>query len=257
MGRIHALRHSGVIGPFRAAPFLPVLYGGMWERYAVPLYRRDPKLEEHLLKNLTGLEESLHNAVFFTKRFACTSFFCFIRTREELQLLLREAGLIEEPLLMRSYNFPFTANLSDEERLLLRAVNSTGDITPALLARELGREPAWVEGKLRRLILHSDNPQGVAILRATIHWFRIDNFIHVHVLLPREARAHLRKLCKGIHWDFLKLPGESSETIPIEADFTGWGYFAEWKTRFDIAGFPPVGFALSAEERIHAKGFEF
>ncbi|TKJ37220.1 hypothetical protein CEE36_11190 [candidate division TA06 bacterium B3_TA06] len=255
--RLQALRHSGVIGPFRAAPFLPAMHGGLWARYVVRLYKLDLKLEERLVGNLSGLEESLHNACFFTKRFPRTSFFCFSQTAEELKLILREAGVEEEPLEVLSYNFPFSVVLSDEERLLLRTVNSTGEVIPSLLARQLEREPSWVQAKLRRLILHSDNPQGVAILRATIHWYRIDNFIHAHVLIPIEAKERLSELFKGLDWDELSWPGESSETIAVEADFRGWGHFAEWKSYLELAGFPPAGFALSAEERIHAKGFEF
>ncbi|MEA3311027.1 MAG: hypothetical protein U9Q76_02275, partial [candidate division WOR-3 bacterium] len=111
--------------------------------------------------------------------------------------------------------------------------------------------------KLRRLVLHCDNPQGVAILRAAIHWYRIDNFIHAHVLIPIEAKERLSELCKGLAWNSLSWPGESSQTVPIEVDFRSWGQFAEWRYYLELAGFPPQGFALFAEERIHAKGFEF
>jgi DNA-binding Lrp family transcriptional regulator len=256
-GRVQALRHSGAIGPFRAAPFLPALHGGEWTRYVVRLYKLDLDLERRLVRNLSGLEESLHNAVFFTRRFPTTSLFCFTKTREELQLTLREAGIEEEPLHVLSYNFPFSASLSGEERLLLRTINSTGEAIPSLLAGYLDREPSWVEAKLRRLVLHSDNPQGVAILRTSIHWYRIDNFIHAHILLPAESKSHLPAICRGLEWSILKWPGQSSETIAVEADFRGWGHFAEWRSYAELAGFSPLGFALAAEERIHAKGFEF
>ncbi len=255
--RLYALRHSRILGPFRAAPFLPVLHGGLWGRYVVRLYKLDIGLEERLVRNLSGLEESIHNACFFTRRFPTTSFFCFSQTPEELKLILREAGVEEEPLEVRSYNFPFSASLSDDERLLLRTINSTGEVVPSLLARHVERDTAWVESKLRRLILHSDNPQGVAILRATIYWYRIDNFIHAHVLIPIEAKERLSELFKGLDWDELSWPGESSQTISIEVDFRNWGQFAEWRYYLEFAGFPPQGFALFAEERIHAKGFEF
>jgi hypothetical protein len=255
--RLHALRHSRILGPFRAAPFLPALHGGEWARYVVRLYKLDLELEERLVGNLSGLEESLHNACFFTRRFPTTSFFCFSQTKEELKLILREAGVEEEPLEVLSYNFPFSVVLSDEERLLLATINSTGKVIPSLLARHVGRDPSWIQAKLRRLILHSDNPQGVAILRATIHWYRIDNFLHAHVLLPLEVKEKLPLLCRGLEWNLLSWPGESSETISVEADFRGWGHLAEWKSYLELAGFPPQGFALFAEERIHAKGFEF
>lgn len=256
-GRLHALRHSGVIGPFRAAPFLPALHGGLWGRYVVRLHKLDLEFEGHLIRNISGLEESLHNAVFFTRRFPTTSLFCFSETAEELKLILREAGIEDEPLEVRSYNFPFSVSLSDEERLLLRTVNSTGEVMPSMLARHLEREPSWIEAKLRRLLLHSDNPQGVAILRATIHWYRIDNFIHAHVLIPIEAKERLSEFCRGLEWNLLSWPGESSETVAVEADFSGWGHFAEWKACLELAGFPASGFAWFVEERIHAKGFEF
>lgn len=251
------MRHSGAIGPFQAAPFLPRLLGGEWTRYVVRLYKLDLDLEDRLLRGLSGLEESIHNAVFFTRRFPTTSFFCFTRTKEELQLILREAGIEEEPLQVLSYNFPFSANLSDDEHLLLRTINSTGEVIPSLLTRHLDREPSWIEAKLRHLVLHSDNPQGVVILRTSIHWYRIDNFIHAHILLPSESKSHLPRLCRGLEWSVLKWPGESSETIAIEADFRGWGHLAEWRAYAELRGFSPLGFALAAEERIHAKGFDF
>lgn len=257
VGRVQALKESGIITGFRALPFLPALEGGEWSRYVVRVHKPDPQALDGLMRELPGLEESLHNAVFSTKRFPRTSFFCFSKTAEELKLAARQAGIDEEPLHVLSYNFPFSASLSGEERLLLRTVNSTGEIVPTSLGRKLGKDSSWVETKLARLVLHSQNPQGVAILRATIHWYRIDNFVHAHLLLPLEAKSHVDSLCRGLRWRVLKWPPESSETFALEADLSGWGHLAEWKSYLELAGFAPQGFALFAEERIHGKGFEF
>ncbi len=255
--RLKALEQSGVISRFKLIPFLPALEGDVWGRYVIRLHKLDTELEKKLEASLAGLEESIHNACFFTRRFPHTSFFCFSRTIEELKLTLRELSLEEEPLLAREYNFPFKASLSDEERLILRVLNSTGETSPVVLAGYLGKDTAWVEAKLSRLLLHTDNPQGVAILKPTIRWYKIDNFIHAHVLMPYAAKANLPVLCAGREWNILAMPLETSETVAIEADFNGWGDFAEWKERCELKGFAPQGFALFAEERVHGKGFEF
>lgn len=255
--RLMALRHSRVLGPFCALPFLPTLLSGTWGRYLIRVYKSDPGLEEKLVRNLAGLEESIHNAVFATRRFPRASFFCFSQTKEELKLILREAGIEDEPWEILSYNFPFSSGLSEDERHLLKAVNSSGEVIPHILARNMGMDPAWVEAKLKRLVLHGDNPQGVAVLRATIHWYRIDNFLHAHVLLPSSAREHLSRICSGLNYSELKMLGESSDTVAIEIDFKGWGAFAEWKELLDAKGFPVSGFAFFAEERIYGKGYEY
>lgn len=256
--RIRALQDCGILGEFKPLPFLPALHGGLWGRYVLRLHNLDLDVAEHLERHISGLEESLHNAVFFTRRFPTTTFFCFSKTSEELKLILREAGVEEEPMKVLSYNFPFSANLSEDERLLLSIIDSTGEIFPTALARKMERASEWVDTKMRRLMLHSANPQGVAILRATIHWFRIDNFIHAHVLLPLEVSRRLDELCKGTKaWARLKWPPQSSETLAIEADFAGWGHFSEWKSLVELEGFPVAGFALAAENRIHGKGFQF
>lgn len=255
--RLTALRHSRVLGPFRALPFLPALLGGDWGRYLIRVYKSDLGLEDKLTQNLTGLEESIHNACFATRRFPRTSFFCFSRTKEELKLTLRNAGVEDDPWEILSYNFPFSSEPSDDERLLLRAINSTGEIIPHILARHLERDSKWVEAKLKRLVLHSDNPQGMVILRATIHWYRIDNFVHTHVLLPVDTREHLADICRGFEYNELKMLGDNADSLAVEIDFKGWGSFAEWKELVETKGFPVSGFAFFAEERVWGKGFEF
>jgi len=257
VGRLEALKHCGVIASFHAVPFLPALAGGVWGRYVVRLHPSERGLGERLAAGLEGLEETLHNAVFFTRRLPCTVLFVFSKTQEELDLLLRETGADAKPLLIKAYNFPFPTSLSPDERSLLRALNRTGEVAPAVLAERVGRDPVWVKTKLRRLVLHSDNPQGVAVLRATIRWYAIDNFIHAHLLLPQEAKESLAELFAGLTWSPLKWPAESSETVAVEVDFAGWGGLAAWKERVELAGFPLGGFALFAEERIWGKGFEF
>jgi len=255
--RLQAMRHSNIMGSFKIVPFLPALHGGVWGRYLVSLYEHNKNIEQALITTLSGLEDSLHNAVFFTRKLPVTSLFCFSRTKEELNLILRETGITNEPLDILSYNFPFPASISEEERTLLRLINQSGNALPNILASTLHKDVQWVKAKLKRLLLHSHNPQGVAILRSTIHWYRIDNFIHAHIILPIQAKPHLAKLCNGLKWMKLKWPAETPETIAIEADFSGWGEFAEWKEFMDIAGFSILGFAFAAEERIHGKGFEF
>lgn len=255
--RIKALEHSSVIGRFRAVPFVPSLVGGAWGRYIIRLHKLDLATEDQLINSLSALEESIHNACFFTKRLPHTSFFCFSRTKEELKLVARGAGVEDEPLLVREYNFPFPVPLSAEERMLLRAINSTGEAMPSALSNYVNKPLFWVESKLKRLILHSDNPQGVAVLRTSICWFRIDNFIHVHVMLPVSAKPYLQNIFKNREWAVLSWPGETQETIAVEADFKGWGDFAEWKELCELHGFEPGGFAMFAEERIHGKGFEY
>lgn len=254
---MQALEHSGIISGFRAVPFLPALSGGMWGRYAVRLHEQNPDLERRLMEGLDALEESIHNAVFSTRRFPRTSFFFFSRTEEEINLVLRELGISEKPFFLKAYNFPFKAELSDEERMLLRTVSRTGKVLPQLLARELVSEPLRIASKLRRLVLHSDNPQGVVVLRPTIHWYRITNFMHVHVLLPLDAKERLSELCSGLDWQVLKWPGESKDMVAVEIDFSGWGDFAEWKELCALKGFELSGFAFFAEERVYGRGFEF
>ncbi|MBN2380452.1 hypothetical protein JXM67_11695 [candidate division WOR-3 bacterium] len=254
--RLHGLLETGVIGSFHAVPFLPALTGGQWGRYAIRLHESNTDTLNKVARNLSGLEESLHNAVFFTRKFPRTTLFTFSRTQEEIDLLLREAGVETKPMLIRSYNFPFPASLSDEEHSLLRTINEIGEVVPTILSKHVYREPEWVEAKLQRLVIHSDNPQGVVVLRATIHWYRIDNFLHAHILLPVKAKGVLGELLKGLVWNTLSWPGESEETISVEVDFRGWGEFAACKERIEISGYPFVGFAMFVEERIHGKGFD-
>lgn len=255
--RLHGLLETDVISSFHAVPFLPALVGGVWGRYAIRFHEENQAALNKVTRNLVGLEESLHNAVFFTKRFPRTTCFTFSKTTEELDLLIREAGFEDKPMLIRSYNFPFPVSLSDEERTLLRTINEIGEIQPSVLSKHLNQEPEWIVAKLQRLVLHSNNPQGVVVLRASIHWYKIDNFIHIHLLLPVEAKEGLEGIFGGLVWNALNWPGESTESIAVEADFAGWGEFVAFKERCELGGFPLLGFALFVQERIWGKGFEF
>ncbi len=225
--RIKKLEAEQIINTYNPIIFIPPFLGGDWvwgcvfinalkrENIVSQITEKIPFVSE-IWFNSSLPTQLGHNisAAFYSKDF--DTGVKFIKEIPDISYL--------EAYRISSFNYPLARIFSTEEKQLLKAVFTNPLSNPEQISEICGKNPLWIKTKLEKLVWTPQNPDGVIMILPEVHYRRIQNFSHCHLILDSTSKVStLFDELKTFGFDIV-LNGRSFQGKYIQIETDIWGF---------------------------------
>lgn len=175
--QIRIFEESEIVDSFGIRLFLPPIIGGKWFFILARISGLDKRIVEKFEFPIEmGINLSIPENVFPE----LTISYYTQDPKKEDEIIADMKPVHYETTILNEYDYPICMPLSHEEINILEILLETPIITMKDIATKLDLSPATVRAKLSRLQLDENN-KGFLTVVPSINWFKIENFVHLHI----------------------------------------------------------------------------